>query len=85
MIGETALASITGLGLEPVDEIDHVVEPAARAAADAASDDGDGKMGLAGAGSADQDDIALLWRPLSSAPRKRRSGLAFSRCDRRHS
>ena len=29
VIGEPALPSITGLGLEPIDEIDHVVEPAA--------------------------------------------------------
>ena len=60
MIGETALASIADLGLEPVDEIDHIVEPAAGAAADAASNNGNGKMGLAGAGPADQDDIAVL-------------------------
>src|ERR1700742_1351692 len=60
MIGETALASIADLGLEPIDEMDHVVEPAAGAAADAASNNGDGKMGLAGAGPADQDDVAVL-------------------------
>jgi hypothetical protein len=29
MIGETSLPSVAGLGLEPIDEIDHVVEPAA--------------------------------------------------------
>jgi hypothetical protein len=60
MIGETTLPSIAGLGLEPVDEIDHVVEPTARAGSDAGSRNGDGKMGLAGAGSADQHGIALL-------------------------
>src|SRR4051794_26931882 len=60
MIGETALPSVAGLSLEPVDEIDHVVEPAAGTAADAASGDGDGKMGLAGAGPADQHGVALL-------------------------
>ena len=49
MIGETALTSVTGLGLEPVDEIDHVVEPSASAGTDAASGNGDGKMGLAAA------------------------------------
>jgi hypothetical protein len=32
MIGEPTLASVAGLGLEPVDEIDHVVEPAAGSA-----------------------------------------------------
>src|SRR5689334_8876700 len=60
MIGETALASIPDLGLEPVDEIDDIVEPTAGAATDAASNNGNGKMGLAGAGSANQDDIAML-------------------------
>src|SRR6266403_350160 len=60
MISKPTLASVAGLGLEPVDEIDHVVESAASAAADAASGDGDGKMGLAGASSADQHGIALL-------------------------
>src|SRR5713226_7144231 len=60
MIGETALASVTGLGFEPVDEIDHVVEPATDTGSDAASGNGDGKMGLAGAGPADQHGIALL-------------------------
>ena len=54
------LPSVAGLGLEPVDEIDHVVEPAAGAGSDAASGDGDGKMRLAGAGPADQHGIALL-------------------------
>src|SRR5258708_39764614 len=54
------LSSVAGLGLERVGEIDHVVESAASAAGDAASGDGDGQMGLAGAGSADQHGIALL-------------------------
>jgi hypothetical protein len=48
------------LGLEPVDEIDHIVEPAAGAGSDAASGDGDRKVDLAGAGPADQHGIALL-------------------------
>ena len=52
MIGETALPPVTCLGLEPVDEIDHIVESAAGAGADATSGNGDGKMGLAGAGPA---------------------------------
>src|SRR6266853_5386915 len=60
MISKPTLSSVAGLGLEPIDEIDHVVEPAAGAAADAASGDGDGKMGLAGAGPADQHGVALL-------------------------
>ena len=60
MISETALPSIARLGLEPVDEIDHVVEPPADTGPDAASGDGYGQMGLTGAGSADQNGIALL-------------------------
>src|SRR6266581_1095717 len=50
MIGEPALPSIAGLGLEPIDEVDYVVEPAAGAGSDAASGNRDGKMRLAGAG-----------------------------------
>ena len=60
VIGKPALSSVTGLGLEPVDEIDDVVEPAPGAGANAASGNGDGEMGLAGAGPADQHGIALL-------------------------
>jgi len=44
VIGEPALPSITGLDFEPIDEIDHVVEPAAGAEADAASGDSNGQM-----------------------------------------
>jgi hypothetical protein len=36
VVGEPALATSAGLGLEAIDEIDHVVEPAAGATADAA-------------------------------------------------
>jgi hypothetical protein len=60
MIGEPSLPTVAGFGLEPIDEIDHVVKPPADAGADAASGDGDGKMGFAGAGPADQHGIALL-------------------------
>lgn len=60
MIGEPALPSIAGLGLEPVDEIDHVVESESGAGANTASGDCDGKMRFAGAGPADQHGIALL-------------------------
>jgi hypothetical protein len=37
VVGESALATSAGLGLEAIDEIDHVVESAAGAIADAAS------------------------------------------------
>jgi hypothetical protein len=48
MLGQSALASIAGLGLEPVDQIDDGEEAAAAAIADAGPGDGDGKMGLSG-------------------------------------
>src|SRR6516225_7266450 len=60
MLGEPALPSISGLDLEAVDEIDHVVEAATSTGSDAASGDCDGQMGLAGTGTADQHDVALL-------------------------
>src|ERR1700704_5971995 len=60
VVGEPALAAGASFGLEPVDEIDHVVEPAAGTATDAASGNGDGQMGLAGTGPADQHGVALL-------------------------
>jgi hypothetical protein len=49
----------TSRRFEAIDEIDHVVEPAAGATTDAASRNGDGKMRLAGAGPADQRGVAL--------------------------
>ena len=60
VIGEPSLAACTALGLELIDEIDGGEEATARSSSDAASRDGDGQMRLAGAGSTDQDDIALL-------------------------
>jgi hypothetical protein len=48
MLGEPALSSVAGLGLEPADEIDDVVEATAGTIADTASRDSDGQMGLAG-------------------------------------
>jgi hypothetical protein len=48
-------------GLESVDEIDRIVEPAAgRAGTDEASGDGDSRKSLAGACPADQQEVALL-------------------------
>jgi hypothetical protein len=60
MFGEPALPTVAGLGLEPVDEVDDVVEAPSGAIADTASRNGDGQMGLASPGSPDQHDIALL-------------------------
>src|SRR5579862_2445695 len=60
MLGDTTLASVAGLYLQAVDEVDHVVEAPAGTGSDAASGDGYGQMGLAGAGTADQNGVALL-------------------------
>src|SRR5260370_2737658 len=60
MLGDTTLPSVAGLDLQAVDEVDHVVEAPAGTGSDAASGNGDGQMGLAGAGTADQNGIALL-------------------------
>jgi hypothetical protein len=60
VIGEPTLPTAASLGLEPVDEIYDIVEPAASAGADAASRDRDGEMSFAGACSADQGGVALL-------------------------
>ncbi len=60
IVGHAALAAGSGFGLELVDEIDDVEEAAASAGADAGSGDRDGKMGLAGPGAADEDDVALM-------------------------
>jgi hypothetical protein len=51
---------VAGFGLEPVDDIDHVVEPATGAGSNAATGDGDRQVALAGAGSTDQHGVALL-------------------------
>ena len=60
LIGEPPLSATAHLGLQAVDEIDHVVEAAAGATADAAAGDRDGQVGFAGTGASDQDGIALL-------------------------
>ena len=60
MLGKPSLPSIAGLGLEAVDEVDHVEEAAAGTRSDAASCDGNGQVGFACAGAADQHDVALL-------------------------
>src|ERR1700691_6191380 len=60
IVGDASLAAGSTFGLELIDEIDGGEEAPARSGADAASRDGDGQMRLAGAGFADQDDIALF-------------------------
>jgi len=46
VIGDATLATGAGLGLELVDEVDDVEEPASGAAADAGARDGDGGVAL---------------------------------------
>jgi hypothetical protein len=60
MVGKAALAAGAGLAVEPVDQVDNVVEAAAGAAPDAGPRDPDRQMGLARARTADQDQVALL-------------------------
>jgi hypothetical protein len=60
MLGEPPLRPVAGLDFEAVDKVDHVVEAPTGAGSDAAPGDCDGQMGLAGAGAADQHDVALL-------------------------
>ena len=50
LVGGAALASGADLRLEAIDRVDDVVEAAACALADAGPRDGDGEMGLSGAG-----------------------------------
>jgi hypothetical protein len=59
-LGDASPAAGTRFSLEAIDEIDDVIEPAAGTRSDATASDGDRQMGLAGAGSADQDGVALL-------------------------
>jgi hypothetical protein len=60
MLGDTTLPPVAGLDLQAVDEVDHVVEAATGTRSDAASSDGDGQMGFAGTGAADQHGVTLL-------------------------
>ena len=60
MVREPPLTPAARLDLEPVDEIDDVVEASTSAAANAVAGDRDGKMALAGSGPTDQYRIALL-------------------------
>jgi len=50
VIGETALAAGTGFGFQSVDQIDDIVEAAARTTTNTGPSDGNGEMAFAGAG-----------------------------------
>src|SRR5262249_27373921 len=60
VVREPPLTPAARLDLEPVDEIDDVVEASTSAAANAVAGDRDGKMALAGSSPTDQYRIALL-------------------------
>ena len=62
LLGGTSLAPGAMFGLEQIDQVDGVVAAPAAALPDAGAHDGDGKMGLAAAGSADQDEIVLSFQ-----------------------
>src|SRR5690606_14135522 len=66
VIGHAPLAGGPAFGLELVDEVDDVEEAAAGAVADAGPGNGDGEVGFAGAGSADEDDVALMSEELAA-------------------
>jgi hypothetical protein len=63
MVGDAPGLAGAGLGLEPVDQVDRVVEPDPGPGAHAGAADGDRQMGLpgagAGAGAAHQHGVAL--------------------------
>ena len=73
IISKAPLTALAGFALQPIDEVDDVEEPAARAVSDAGPRDGDGKMALAGSGAADQNNVALFGdeRPTSEIADKR--------------
>ena len=60
VIGQATLAGVARFDLEPIHEIDDVVEAATGSPSDAASGDRDGEVSLACAGATDQDGITLL-------------------------
>ena len=60
MFRKSARPSSTGLGLQPVHQVDDIEEPAPGTIADDRTRDRHGDMGLAGPRAANQHDIALL-------------------------
>ena len=59
LLGGAALAAGPELGLKVVDQPDGVMAAPAEALSDTGAHDGGGKVGLAGAGPADQHKVAL--------------------------
>jgi hypothetical protein len=64
-----AAFSGAGLGLNPVDKIEHFEKAASRACANAATGDGDGKMSIACSGTADEDAAALIGKEVAAGSR----------------
>ena len=60
IIGEATLAASPSFGLEPVDQIDGVEEPATRSGADTTARDRHRQMRLSSSGPTDEDNVALL-------------------------
>jgi len=60
IFGHPSLAAGAALGRKLVEQIDNVEEAATLACADAGASDRDGKVGLAGSGSADQHEVSLM-------------------------
>src|SRR6201996_9286126 len=60
VLGNTTLPSVTGLDLQAINEVNHIVEATTGARTDATSGDGYSQMGLAGSSATDQNGVALL-------------------------
>ena len=67
VVGDAALPAGSRLGLEPVDEVDHGIEPGPRPVPDARPGERDGQLRLARAGAAHQHDVALVGQELTAA------------------
>jgi hypothetical protein len=67
-VGGPALPVGARLGIQLVDQIDDVEEPSPGSVADTGPDDADRQMGFAGAGAADQDQVALMIQEVSRRP-----------------
>jgi hypothetical protein len=66
-IGHAPLAIGTGLGIDFVDEVDHVEEAPALSSPDTVARNADGEVRFASPGAADQHEVALLIEELSAS------------------
>ncbi len=65
-VSGSALPLGTGFCIELVHEIDDIEEPAPSSGPDAGAGDANGKMGFAGSGAADQDEVPLMVEEVTS-------------------